>query len=136
MKRSIVIPLFLIYCFLPSIAFSQENINTFQTDPDYENIAIHKLYSDSLSTGFIIWVKNGVKAHVHKYHSESIYVIEGEGEMVLDGKPIPLLPGVFVSIPIGMVHSVTVSSELPIKVLSVQSPEFFGKDRFFIETQE
>lgn len=41
--------------------------------------------------------------------------------------------GNFFSIPEGVKHGLKVTSRKPIKVISIQSPEFKGVDRIFIE---
>ena len=100
----------------------------------YDNIHVQKLAHDSLSTGFLVWVKKSVRAHRHEFHSETVYVIEGEGEMVVDKDTFNIKPGSYVFIPTNKVHSVIVNeSKGVMKVLSVQSPFFDGKDRVFVE---
>ena len=79
-------------------------------------------------------MKQNVRAHRHKFHSETVYVIEGEGEMVVDKDTFLIKPGSYVFIPTNKVHSVKVDETKDvIKVLSVQSPFFDGKDRVFVE---
>ena len=78
-------------------------------------------------------IKNEVKAHKHVYHSEHISVLEGTGIMKLGKKSFELKPGVVIFIPKGTVHWVKTTSKIPLKVLSVQSPYFDGKDRVMEE---
>ena len=100
----------------------------------YDNIHVQKLAHDSLSTGFLVWVKKSVRPHRHEFHSETVYVIEGEGEMVVDKDTFDIKAGSYVFIPTNKVHSVMVDETKGVmKVLSVQSPFFDGKDRVFIE---
>jgi len=94
---------------------------------------VKQLSTDKHTSNFVIFVKQGVKAHVHKTHSETVYVLEGEGEMRLGDKQIKVKPGDFIFIPENTVHSVKVISKTPMKVLSNQAPEFLGKDRVFID---
>ena len=78
------------YFFLISaIAISFETIgqqvvdtDTLHSEPS-ENIQVFPLYSDSLYSSFIITVEDSVALHYHEYHTEQIFVIEGEGEMKL-----------------------------------------------------
>ena len=124
--------LFLIITLLfTGTTFSQNviNINDIELDIDIENILIKKLDSDSNSTSFIIWIKKDVKSHKHETHSELIYVIEGEGIMTVDGSQFILSPGDYFRIPANTFHSLEVTTKKPMKVLSIQSPEFLGKDR-------
>ncbi|MGD1844350.1 MAG: cupin domain-containing protein [Salibacteraceae bacterium] len=103
-----------------------------QPEGDYENVSVKKLTSDARSTSFVIWVKQGVKAHYHEEHSETIYVIEGTAEMTMGDQTFTIKAGDYIHIPKGTVQSVKVTSPTPIKVLSVQAPEFLGKDRIFV----
>lgn len=139
--------LFSIFLFTFSFAHAQHCIfpeyqckngqNLTELHPDcghYDNIHVQKLAHDSLSTSFLVWVKKNVRAHRHEFHSENVYVIEGEGEMVVDKDTFDIKPGSYVFIPTNKVHSVTVDeSKGAMKVLSVQSPFFDGNDRVFVE---
>lgn len=111
-------------------------------DPDTLRCAVHDgpvkvtpLHSDSLSTSFLICVHTGVKPHLHRMHTEHVVVLEGEGVMVLDGETRAIKAGDVVVIPAGTVHSVNVTSAIPLRVISVQSPMFDGSDRIMIEEQ-
>ena len=74
-----------------------------------------------------------MKLHKHVEHTENVIILEGEGEMTLGDKKFKVKKGDIVFIPKGTPHSLTVTSAIPVKVLSVQSPFFDGKDRIFIE---
>ena len=114
--------------------FSQTNIQTLQPQEDFENILVQKIYSDTMGTGFVIWVKNNVKAHKHLNHTEHLYILEGECKMRLGDNFIQMKVGDYIVIPQGTVHSVEeVLSESSLKVLSIQTPEFDGTDRVLIE---
>jgi len=117
--------------------FSQDHldINNQFPEEDYENIHVKKLYGDSLSTGFLIWVKDTVKTHLHNWHSESIVVLEGEATMYLGDEVMKIQPGETLFIPKKTWHAVKVTSSTPLKVLSIQSPGFYGDDREFIHEQ-
>ena len=116
-----------------SASFSQTitNLKAILPESDFENILVKKLDTDSNSTSFIIWIKKGVKSHKHETHSEIITVIEGNGVMTVNKKSFNIKAGDYFRIPKNTFHSLKVSSTTPIKVLSVQSPEFLGKDRVF-----
>ena len=47
---------------------------------DIDNIYVHKLSSDKNSTDFLIVIKKSAPLHMHANHTETIYVIDGEGE--------------------------------------------------------
>jgi len=115
------------------LAQSIQTISEIQPPAEYENIHVHKLYSDSLVTSYVIWVKNAVKAHKHLKHTEHVYVLEGEGKMQVGPETTHIKPGDMVFMPKNTTHSLKVTSEKPMKVISVQTPEFLGKDRVFVE---
>lgn len=125
--------LFLITILYTGLTFSQEvtNLNTIQPHEEYENILIKKLDTDDNSTSFIIWIKKSVKSHKHENHSEIISVIEGEGIMTINKKSFDIKSGDYFRIPENTFHSLKVISKKSMKVLSIQSPEFLGKDRVF-----
>jgi len=100
---------------------------------DFENIHVHKLYSDSLGSSFVIWVKRYVRPHRHEWHVEQVYVISGEGNMAVGDTTYLIRPGDHIVVPMNTVHSVEVTSNEPLKVISVQAPEFVGKDRVFVD---
>ena len=126
-----------------SFCFSQnfQSLDTVKAYGDYENIYLRKLNSDSLVSSFVIFIKKEVKAHKHVTHSEHVYILEGEGEMTVGdvsalfntSKKFTVKKGDMIFIPKGTVHSLTVTSKSPMKVLSVQAPMFDGKDRVIVE---
>ncbi|NNE55408.1 MAG: cupin domain-containing protein [Flavobacteriales bacterium] len=107
------------------------NLLDMEPPAEFDNVHAAKLAHDSLSSSFVIWVKNGVKPHYHQKHTETLYVLSGTGEMSLGEKVFSIGAGDFVEIPRGEVHGVTTTSDEPLQVLSIQAPEFFGKDRIF-----
>jgi mannose-6-phosphate isomerase-like protein (cupin superfamily) len=78
-------------------------------------------------------VKKEVKKHKHTIHSEHVYILDGEGIMLLGEKKFPVKKGMMIFIPMNIIHEVKVTSVSPLKVLSIQSPEFDGKDRILID---
>lgn len=94
-----------------------------------ENIHVVKLSSDPHSTDFIVFVKQLVPLHKHLAHTETLYVLEGSGTFQLGEESFDIGPGDYINVPEGTPHAVAVTSSMPLKVLSVQAPEFLGKDR-------
>ena len=124
--------LFVLFCF---VGFSQKHsaLNSYFPEVEFDNIHVKKIASDSLQSCFIIWIKKGVKGHFHQEHSENLVIIEGSAIMTLDKKEFEIKAGDFINIPKGTKHSVLeVLSEVPLKVLSIQSPYFDGTDRVFL----
>lgn len=100
---------------------------------NYQNIYVKKIDSDSLVSNFIIWIKDEVKAHKHVTHCETIIVLEGAAIMTLGDKKIEIKKGDYIFVPKDTPHSVKVTSEIPLKVISIQAPEFNGDDRIFMK---
>ena len=127
---------FILFINIQIFSTSQSYVNHFNTvEPDvsFENIHVKKLFSDSNSTTFAIWVKQKVKMHKHILHVENIYVTEGSGNFYLEDSTFLIKSGDLIVVPKNSWHGVVVSSENPLKVLSIQSPEFKGNDRVFKE---
>lgn len=118
-----------------SIVLAQHTIDvkTILPDKDYDNIFVKKLYADTNITSFMIWVKSEVKSHKHLTHTENIHIIEGTGEMTVGKKIFLIKPDDFFVIPQNTFHSVKVTSIIPLKLISIQSPIFNGEDRIFEE---
>jgi mannose-6-phosphate isomerase-like protein (cupin superfamily) len=98
-----------------------------------DNIYNKPAFSDSSASSFCIVIKQAVKAHYHQKHTEHVLVLEGEGMMRLGDKNFKIKKGDLVFIPRNTVHSVKSTGAVPLKVYSIQSPFFDGKDRIMIE---
>ena len=96
-----------------------------------ESTLVKQIASDSLSTAFVIWIKGGVRHHFHAEHTENIYVLEGSGVMELGESSFVIGPGDYILVPKGTVHSLVAST--PVKVLSIQTPQWIADDRIFVE---
>ena len=125
--------IFFLSIFYSGLVFSQEvtNLKDIQPHEEYENILVKKIDTDSKSTSFVIWIKKGVKSHKHETHAEVIHVLEGKGVMTINKKAFDVKDGDYFRIPENTFHSLKVLSNEPMKVLSIQAPEFLGKDRVF-----
>lgn len=130
MIRKMILPFFLL---ISAGGSAQEikNLARLQPADQSGNIRLEQLHTDSLSTSYVIWISESVRAHRHLHHSESIYVLEGTGNMRLGDKTVPIGPGDFFNIPENTVHALEVTSSGPVKVISFQAPKFDGKDRVF-----
>lgn len=102
-------------------------------DNNFENVYSEKITGDSLSTSFLILIKKEVKLHKHLEHSEHVYVLEGEGNMQLGNDWVKIKSGALIFIPKNTPHKVVTTSKTPLKVISIQSPQFDGSDRILLE---
>lgn len=130
MKKLLLLLLFVI----PLFANAQlQSLDTIKAPVNYDGIYSRMVASDSLSSSFVIFIKKEVKKHKHVSHTENVYILDGEGEMILGDKSFKVKKGDMIFIPMNTVHSLKVTSSIPVKVLSVQSPNFDGKDRIFVD---
>ena len=98
---------------------------------EFENIHIKKIASDSASSTFAIWIKQKVKLHKHVNHTENVLIHKGFGEFQINDSIYKVSAGDWIVIPKNTWHGVIVDSKTTMKVISVQSPEYFGNDRIF-----
>ena len=130
MRLNIILGLLLI----PFLFKSQDivsSIDQILPDREFENIYVKKISSDSSSSTFAIWIKKKVKLHKHVYHTENVFIDKGFGEFQLNDSIYKVAEGDWIVIPKNTWHGVIVNSKSTMKVISVQSPEYFGKDRIF-----
>lgn len=112
-----------------------QNLDTISPPLKFDNLYSRQVHSDSLSSSFVIFIRHEVKEHKHLNHSETIVVLAGEAMMTVEGKEFKIKKGSVISVPQNTWHGVKVGSKIPLKVLSVQSPNFDGKDRIFKESK-
>ncbi|CAI8157622.1 MAG: cupin domain-containing protein [Flavobacteriales bacterium] len=119
---------------IPLLFISQDivsSIDQILPDKEFENIHVKKISSDSSSSTFAIWIKQKVKLHKHVYHTENVLIDKGFGEFQINDSIYKVAAGDWIVIPKNTWHGVVVNSKSIMKVISVQSPEYFGKDRIF-----
>jgi len=64
----------------------------------------------------------------HRYRAESWLVLEGSGTIELNGKKKNLFRGDAVTVPIGSRHRLSNPGKLPLRVVEIQTGEYFGED--------
>ena len=94
-------------------------------------LVLNSSLTNNEATTFAIWIKKKVKLHKHIYHTENVIIEEGEGEFQLGDSVYQVKKGDVIVIPQDTWHGVIVNSKETMKVISVQSPQFLGKDRIF-----
>ncbi len=98
-------------------------------------VYVEKLASDPLVSSFLIEIEKEVAMHFHKQHSEHVYVLSGAGLLTLDNETYRIEAGNLIYIPQATLHSVVVTSDEPMRVLSIQAPEYSGRDQVFVRPQ-
>ena len=129
-----IIALAITLCAFTALKAQQyQGADTITAPTKLDNIYARPLYSDTLASSFVIFIKNEVKEHKHAYHAEHIYVLQGEALMKIDGNSFKIKKGDVIFVPKNTWHYVKVTSKTPLKVISIQAPNFDGKDRIFRE---
>ena len=135
MKTKFLLILSLLFC-LPQAYADKLVLSDITAPTELENIHVVKIATDSHATDFVIFVKQQVPLHKHLAHTETLYVLEGSGTFQLDNKHFEIKPGDYINVAEGTPHAVKVTSTIPLKVLSIQAPEFLGKDRVNVEATD
>lgn len=132
MKTKLILLVVSLFCVSQAHA-ERRVLSEIKPPEDLENIHAVKLASDTHSTDFVIFVKKQVPLHKHVEHSETIYVLEGKGLFQLGDQSIEIIAGDYIRVPKGTPHAVKVLSSIPLKIISVQAPEYFGKDKVKVD---
>ena len=133
MKKAILTSLMIGSFFLHSIGQSIYTPSDVNPEKEFENIFKEEIFSDSLTSSFFIMMKKGVALHKHEFHSEHVYILSGTGDMTLDGENVSIAAGDLVVIPKNTPHSLEITSQNPMRIISIQAPKYEGKDHFLIE---
>jgi mannose-6-phosphate isomerase-like protein (cupin superfamily) len=72
-----------------------------------------------------------IKSHLHKTHDETVYIIKGTGQMLVNDKWVDLKPGTLHFNPMGKVHSTKVTGNEPLVVIPIFTPAMKEPDRSF-----
>jgi len=72
---------------------------------------------------------DGAREHYHRRSAELYYVLEGEGQVSLDGQLHPVRKGSIVHIPPGVIHG----TRGRMRVLVVGVPDISDDDVYFLE---
>ena len=100
-----------------------------------KNVQLIKIAETDTITVYIVRSTEGyfLKPHIHKTHEESVYVIQGRGQMLINDKWVDIQPGSVHFNPMGKVHSIRHAGSGPLVVLSVFTPAMKATDRHFLD---
>lgn len=65
---------------------------------------------------------------LHHFRAEHWFVVQGEGEVTLDGRSIPVGPGDAVDVPVETPHRVANTGQAPLIFVEVQHGTSFAED--------
>ncbi len=93
----------------------------------------NRLISREDAEGVAAWAHavdiDGTREHYHRRAAELYYVLDGEGDVLLDGQAYPVRKGSIVHIPPGVIHG----ARGRMRVLVVGVPDIAEDDLFFPE---
>jgi mannose-6-phosphate isomerase-like protein (cupin superfamily) len=100
-----------------------------------EKIQIINVAQDDTVTCLLIRFTEGaeIKPHFHKTHDETVYVIKGSGQMLVNDKWIDVKPGMVHFNPMNRVHSTRNTGKEPLVIFSIFTPSMKEPDRNFVE---
>ncbi|MBT8763133.1 cupin domain-containing protein [Desulfohalobiaceae bacterium Ax17] len=103
---------------------------TFEDHPKFEGVKIAKLVSsqdtDTVSVSMLeISPDTEIPIHTHDPNIDSVYVLEGQGEVFTAGKWQKLSAGDYIFIPAQEEHGVKNTGKDILKLFVVHSPPFF-----------
>ena len=71
------------------------------------------------------------KRHHHRESEEFYYLLEGSGEMEIEGERAPVEPGDAILIPAGARHQIRADEDGPLRFLCCCAPPYRHDDTFF-----
>jgi len=102
---------------------------------DGEKIQIINVAQDDTVSCVLIRFAEGaeIKPHFHKTHDETVYVIKGSGQILVNDKWIDVKPGTVHFNPMNKVHSTRNTGKDPLVIFSIYTPSMKEPDRNFVE---
>ena len=103
--------------------------------PAGKNAQMIKIAEDDTMTLYLLRATEGaeVKPHIHKTHDETVYVIKGMAQMLINDKWVDLKPGSIHFNPMGKVHALKYMGTEPLVGLSIFTPAMREVDRLFMK---
>ncbi len=99
-----------------------------------QKVRMIKIAEDDTITLFVVRSVEGfaLKPHLHKTHDESVFVIRGTGEMLINDKLVDIKPGSLHYNSIGKVHSIKQTGKEELVIISIFTPALKEADRHFV----
>ncbi len=118
---------------IPIITHIDEILNANPIEAGQKSRMI-KIAEDDTITLFVVRAIEGfaLKPHLHKTHDESVFVIRGTGEMLINDKLVDIKPGSLHYNSIGKVHSIKQTGKEELVIISIFTPALKEADRHFV----
>jgi mannose-6-phosphate isomerase-like protein (cupin superfamily) len=103
--------------------------------PAGEKIQRIKVAEDNTVTVVLLRLVEGaeVKAHLHKTHDETVYVIKGTAKMLVNDKWVDIKPGTLHFNPMGKVHHTKNTGNEPLVAILIYTPAMREPDTNFVQ---
>ena len=103
--------------------------------PAGERVQRIKVAEDNTVTVLVLRLVPGaeVKAHRHKAHDETVYIIKGTGQMLVNDKWVDTKPGTLHFNPMGKVHHVKNTGNKTAVVIAIYTPAMKEPDFNFVQ---
>lgn len=88
-----------------------------QPPAEYDNLFFIPFQQSERGITAMVWMKEGSPAETHHDLIEKFLIVEGSCEIEVEGKIHVLSAGDYLSIPLHLEHTVTVTSDIPCKIL-------------------
>jgi quercetin dioxygenase-like cupin family protein len=97
-----------------------------------KEIEVVKLNEGHFMSQFLVFIRTSELPHYHAEHDLTFLLLEGHGELYLEGKRFSMKEGDTAFIPRGKVHFYTNTSVVSV-LLATFSPKYDGKDSVKVE---
>jgi quercetin dioxygenase-like cupin family protein len=103
--------------------------------PAGKRFQIINVARDDAATYNIVRLLEGgaVKPHIHETHTEFVYVIKGNGRLLVNEKEVPVGPGSVHFNPIGETHGLKNVDKAELVILSIFTPAMKTQDLKFVQ---
>ena len=100
-----------------------------------EKVQMLNIAQDDTITLYVVRATDGflLKPHLHKTHDETVFVMKGTGQMLIDDKWVDIKPGSLHFNPTGKVHSLKQTGDEPLVAISIFTPALKEPDRHFVQ---
>lgn len=104
-------------------------------DPDADTKTTDLTATKTYST-HLVQTNTDMKPRFHKVHDAFLYVVKGEGIIILTGTRYRVAPGAAITIPRGAVYRLVKVGADPFVAHVIFSPPFDGHDRTYVKLLE
>ena len=120
----------------PNVLVQAKDILDQSPSPQDEGAFLINLFHKPQVSCFLAQIRKGLNPHRHLTHDESIFVLEGEGHVFINGRRREIAPGVVMHMQRGNVHGVQVAPGGRLVFICFFTPEMREMDRVFVDVTD